>query len=649
MNSRTPSFWFVLERHENRIEAVRDSSPRFRVIVPAACRGGQSDDVEDPGDFEDADELLCACVVAWFRELARRYPSVQVSVTCPDVPEEDGRRQPSLEYASEDGFAYQVPLPWTAAEVGKGLSQTSIGKRLADLVFSERKVTPLDHQAAVLQRDFAGGRALLMWTMGSGKTRAAGLLGAKAIAAGEVRRVIVLAHKTNLGNWEATLSRMPQPEGTRTSFTIVGHAEFSHQAAKSDAWVEDAFVVVDESQVYRSLTPAMLFPVQQLQRARRLLCLSGTPLVNGAEDMAGFLCVVAGWDAGRSQAWVDRFVAGEEEEPGGRESLLAEVAQACAGRVSYYDPRVHTPELFAAKYPTIEHVDVRVPLTWHQALLHQFEELPSVVLYGTAVPLSTGNSYHTHTKQLMVSGLCLDDVTDDVAEIEAESPKLRVLLANLEAHHPEPQVVHSHYVEYGAHQVLSMLRHRHPDWTVRMITGATRAEDRTAWVEEFSRRAPAVIHVLIITDASATGTDVRGARAMHKLGRANNISTEQQIDGRCARYGSHKQGERLTIYNYIAVFDAARSEADVPDDIRDTAVEEMLSLALQAKRGVRKQLDERLRAPGGRLRVSSDILEALGLFRDELRTYEELLHEANLRKQQELDQILGVIREASLT
>lgn len=655
-NSRTPSFWFVVERRDNRVEAIRDSCPHFRVLTPPSFRGE---------DFECADlvELECACVVSWFRELARRYPCVQVTVSGRQDPSQDPARDPSrdpsqdhvrvlLEYVEED-VSHAVPLPWTESEMSRGLSQSSMGKRLCDLLFSEREVIPLDHQARVLHQDFAGGRSLLMWTMGSGKTRAAGLLSAQAIASGDVRRVIVVAHKTNLGNWELTLSRMPQPAGTRAAFTIVGHAEFSHQAAKSDAWVREAYLIVDESQVYRSLTPAMRFPVQQIQSAQRLLCLSGTPLVNGYEDMAGFLSVIAGWDPDRSLGWCDGF-AKSASPSADRTSLLAQVSEACAGHVSYYDPRVHTPELFAAKYPVIEHVDVRVPLTWHQALLHQFEELPSVLLFGATVPLSTGNSYHTHTKQLMVSGVCLDDVSDgaadDVLNVEAESPKLGALLSKLEIHHPDPQVVHSHYVEYGANQVWSMLKHRHPDWTVRMITGSTRADDRTAWVEEFSRRAP-VIHVLIITDASATGTDVRGARAMHKLGRANNISTEQQIDGRCARYGSHKQGDPLTIYNYIAVFDGERGRelALVPDEIRDTAIDEMLSLTLRAKRGVRKQMDLALERAGGRDRVSTDILTAMGLFRSDLQTYEELLHETNVRKQCELDEILGVIRAASST
>jgi hypothetical protein len=640
-----PSFWFVDERHDNRIEAVRDVEPQFVTLaLPQA--------LADKREFaqEEWEDFVYACLSLWFTELGRRFPAIRVSSLPMETLEslQDGSTsRPSVLYRHP--FSKRdVLMPISNWSVADLTQQRTLGKKLMGLLFPSAPVPePLPHQASLIRymRERPGWNTmLLMWTMGSGKTRAAGYV-AELLADAEathIDHVVILAHKTNLGNWEATMKDMRHARGA-LRFTIVGHAEYAQQAENIDH--SRALVVVDESQHFRSLTPAMQYSVERLRTARHLLCLSGTPLVNGAEDMAGFLALVCGWQVDRAKAW-----AAKVAQQGAVDVAPPEVADACRGRVSFYDPAVHTPDLFLKHYPVVDEVDVQVPLTWHQAVMHQLEECSTItILGGKLLPLPTNNSYHTHTKQILVTGSSVSDLrgaSDEVLQsIEDESPKIVALLRNLEVHFPEPQVVHSHFVEFGALQVFAILRWRHPEWRVEMITGATSAEERTRLVQDFgSRTSTPPIHVLIITDASATGTDVRGARAMHKLGRASNISTERQINGRCARYGSHEPGGKLTIYNYIATM---RGKTGDETEAMDVAVEEITRIAYHSRKGIHKAL---VRAEEtDREQLGRELMRALGLYDEGTQTYEEHLHVDNMRKQQQLDVLLKVIREQSVT
>lgn len=701
------TLWCPIVRKQNSIEVLRDAVPEVKIM------------------FDPRDNVLSPVVKATFHSILDPVEGATVEEETFGVTEglphsAAGPVKPPQLFFKWDNRWNKLASPWSVKDLRSqtGVRAKTIESRIRKLCLSGQQPKLLNHQEDVLlhfelnphlygrqprdvpkrERGF-----LLLWSMGSGKTRAA----SEVVGLGAPTRVIVVAHKTNLGQWEATLKGLYQRAGTWTHFVIVGHTEFARRSANEN-FVRNAVVILDEMQVYRSLTPAMQYPVSEIRNANQVLCLTGTPLVNGPDDMAGFLRLMGGMRLDEIDQWFKRYDRSGPEHT----SAITSVTRAVMRRVSFHDPRVHDPEGFTKHYPTIGEHYVGVALTWMQTMLHQVEETAEVVVYGKKVPLVTHNSYHTHTRHVMNTGghypvarlrqlatrgptagssaapvpshssrgsvsdgraedgsSVYEDLTSGAGEeleqsetgspgkdvetmsdvdllrtIERDSPKVRKIVKGLEQYYPAPQVVHSHFVEHGAYLVAAVLRWKHPKWKVEMITGATEGEERTHLVNAYNSGK---IHVLIITDASATGTDVHGTRAMWKMGLADNLSTERQTTGRVARFGSHKQGDDLTISTTIATFGAKLTRGYVPHHIREDVRSIVEHMADMHRRGVAKTIRER-----GGVDVD-DVLVQLGLLPDEdgrvaTETFEEKLLREVHEKQAALDELMHAIRAAAI-
>ena len=628
--------WLPLERRDNYIRARRDAAPRIKIFHTEALSA--ADLLPLRADAPHA-------TISFHRGDGE---GAAVEVRCGVTDE-------------------RLPVAWRAGREGVG----TLRHRLKRMLRTGRPapLSLLSHQEMLLRlaeegRIGAKKGLLLNWAMGSGKTFGAAFL--VACAGADVRRCVVVASNTNLSYWESTLAETPQMEGTRTTYEIMGYSELARRAALNPDYCRRAWVLVDECQMYRNLTPAMRPVVQALRRADQVVCLSGTPLVNGPEDIAGAAALICG-EAVDVESVRDR-----------------DLREMFKGRVHFYDPGVHTPIMFSKRYPTVTNVTVRVSMTWDQALEHQLQEMEAVLVGGKRLKLPTGNSYHTRTHQAMnyigefeprkVARYAFgrEDVCDEEkaakrrrTEVEGggrgkgeeearralrevardvweNMPKARYVLRNLELHYPSPQVVHGHFVESSVLPLAALVRHKHPDWRIEVITGCTGGMERARTVSEYNEGR---IHVLFITDASATGTDIKGTRAMHKLGQPNNLATERQTSARCVRYGSHAEGEPITLYSYIATFgDMKRAHeggAPPPPEVVEDAAEALRSISLHHNRAYHRAgvFDGMEILRGLRLCGSAVMGE---------RSLEEQIVDSNVQKQRTIDRMMDMIRAESL-
>lgn len=697
VRSPSPALWVPISEAKNQIEFVNDSFPEVLLLC-------------DPRDT-----MIAPVVRDALHDLFHAMDDAKLVVEIMEDKGEGGdtngkegsgkARCPQLYYRWDERWV-RLKAPWAPKDMtGGGVKSKTIVSRLKMMFRSDKQPPLLPHQLAILDR-FEERRCmyginvgdlseqekgfLLMWSMGSGKTRGASEL----VCMGAPKRVVVVAHITNLVQWKNTLKKMYQRAGTFTHFLIVGQTQLSKLTYENPSFLRGAVVIVDEVQYYRNLTMVMRRDADAIRRANQVICLSGTPLVNSDDDMAGFLRVVLGYKEQSIDRWFDRFHNESKQE---RNLALRELRVACEGRISVYDPKVNDPEVFAKMYPVITEKYVPVALTWDQIMLHQFEETEHIQIDGKRLPLATHNSYHTHTRNVMITSgtyptarlrrlagatkkpkgksttgkgageakedqevmrgddvmemmnheqeVSYDDMTDTqlLCAIWNESPKVQAIVKGLSKYFPEPQVVHSHFVVHGAYLVAAVLRWKYPSWRVEMITGETRGDIRHKKVTEFSEGK---IHVLIITDASATGTDVHGARAMWKMGIANNVGTERQTIGRVARFGSHKEGQPLDIYTMIASFGNKIEKGPVPHHVRSLMSDMVRDMAALHRATIFRSIQQH----GVNV---DDVLIQMGLMPDKDGDYEVTTFEQDLltdikKKQKKIDILIETIQSASI-
>jgi len=515
---------------ENRVEVLKVLHPTLTLAVLDDCP-------------------LCHVAQAFFEA----EPSVRLRVRrardTGDLPP-PGRKSsarsaafPALTYRV-DGVDRPVPLP----ELHDGAKPSTLTLRLRR--HFRCQIRPLrDHQRDLLQR--FEGRSLqarhtpaftVMWQMGSGKT-----LGATSLlVAQRVPRSVVVANNTNIGYWVEHLRLTPfapLPGGAERDVvlrvTVMGYAAFRQECDAPGALRRCDCLVLDEAHYFRNHTQGMQMAMAAVRGAKNVLLLTGTPLVNAADDAVGMLALT---DTGRTARWE------AEHEATGTLPTPAQVQAFLQGHVSWFDPRLHQPLMFARHYPTLVDEVVRVPMSWPQTLEYLLGVKAVCRLGPAQIHRSKSNRYNCLTR-----AIC-NAPTDPAAE----SPKLREVCQRVRGLLGQgPQVVHSSLVESGIKRLHRMCLAaddaRLTDATMGMITGSTPNEARETIRTRYNRGRLAV---LFISDASQFGLDLVATRAIHLVEPHRNLSTESQTTARATRMGSHTKCDYSTVlrFKYVSTF-----------------------------------------------------------------------------------------------
>ncbi|KAG5182852.1 P-loop containing nucleoside triphosphate hydrolase protein [Tribonema minus] len=430
----------------------------------------------------------------------------------------------------------------------------------------------------------------LLFQMGSGKTLTALLCALELPALGSTSpTVCVVCDKSLVGQWAAAIRRLHCPAGFTFAVLSANAFEKRMKAGQIPRLARDTdLLIVDEAQSFRNLTARQKEMAGAVRSFRRVLLLSGTPIVNSAQDAVGFAFLTAG-------------------------RADAPLRQASAGHVLCYDPRLCPG---AAKlYPSVETEVHRVPMTWPQALKYAASRNNSTTMVLDGESWSVHRPINNRYSQALVSVLNMP-----FGDAET-SPKMLALVANVAAG-PLPAVVYSCRVERGVAPLVELLKKE--GLRVGAIDGSVAsAKERTAIVRAYNGGA---LDVLVLSPASARGTDLLGTASFHLLEPHNNLSEERQTLARAIRLRSHagRVFSVVHVHHYVAHAPTAACPAS------DGA-------ALEA--GLREVFGEGCRYPA---RVIAPAVTAL-LAEQGGRTHDEQQVEDNMAKAREVDACMAEI------
>lgn len=520
---------------------------------------------------------ICDLVVTFFRSAAEVSLQVyqgNVRTMAPPPPASQARsaEYPRVEYHQEpvrkkstgtgasNSHIHTVPLP----QMHDGAPPATLLRRLKASFF--RKRTMLREHQNDLLRAFRPAPGFMQerhtpaftvfWEMGSGKT-----LGAVALLLyQQSTQNMVVCNNTNVGYWVKHIIStvppqpvQPQERDVVLSFEVAGYTAFRTAFDEPSSLRHYTCVVLDEAHYFRNSTQGMKSAVTAIHQAKNVLLLTGTPLVNAADDVVGMLQLI---DMDQKRNWEKDFPTAES---GVRRSLPSPelVTTFLRNHVSWFDPRVHRPRMYQKFYPQLEDKIVKVPMTFPQTI--EYLMAARAVVHFGPYPVHQGrsNRYNCLTRA----------VCNAPSGQPLQSPKLHQVLHYLRKHVGEgPQLVHSSLVDTGVVPLKSLCQKEGLAAPTKMdlITGATPNEKREQTRQRFNKGK---LDVMFISDASQFGMDLAGTRAIHLVEPHLNKQNENQTTARAVRMGSHTKSDYKTVkrYKYISTFPNPRemTEADL--------------------------------------------------------------------------------------
>lgn len=423
----------------------------------------------------------------------------------------------------------RVPFPKMAgwlkeADLRRDVSLQPQQSRVADEVVDQ-------------QHDTGRSRMLLYHGLGSGKTLSA-LAAAEAL--GAPATAIVPASLRN--NFTKERDRFVDPS-SGVPMSVMSHTGLAlgNEAANPDT------LIVDEAQRFRNSesgqTKALL---EAAKRAKNVMLLSGTPVVNSPGDFAPMYSILTGKGmAGRD--FEERYTS-QGEHPnllarlfGARETgpglvRKDDLRRNLAGKIDYYKPAKSDVE--------VQREDVNVDLSPEQErVINRMmsdvpESLMSRALAGrlSERDMTRFSAFLTGPRQVGLSTAPFKRQTP--SEAFAESPKLQAAMANLrktlDGNPKAKALIFSNFIDAGIKPYAAGLADA--GIPAAAFTGALSDKERKAVVDDYNNDR---IRAVLLGPSGTEGLSFRGTRLTQELDPHWNTVRGQQAAGRGLRYDSH--------------------------------------------------------------------------------------------------------------
>lgn len=401
---------------------------------------------------------------------------------------------------------------------------------------------PLPHQkhlAENCKKILEGGSFLLYWSMGSGKTRGA----LQFLYECPEDEVFIVCSNTMIHQWKKQIQQGLQRPGTATVFYILGYQEFSARVYDDPNLVRDKFVVVDEAHRYRNYSKPMQEDMSGLFTAKFLLLLTGTPVVNDAQELIGMTALM------NKQLYNTDKIKDKKNQRNPEDFKITpeQVRQAFKGKVSYYDAAKDPVDKRRLEFPKVIEHKIEVPLSWAQTFEH-LTEVRDLSFAGYDLYNGKKNRYDSMTRS----------VCNGVKSADGKfiSTKLDQIAKDVPKHIAEgKQVIYTHLIDLGVKPIKDAILKNAPSIKMAEITGKVSGAAREAAQDKFNSGR---IELLILTDAGHEGLDLKGGHGITLTEPHQNLQSENQTINRVARYKSHshlKPEERVVhVYKYISTF-----------------------------------------------------------------------------------------------
>ena len=407
-------------------------------------------------------------------------------------------------------------------------------------------VTPQEHQQRVADRITDDDARLLVYHgLGTGKSLASILAAeqAKEQSGGDYG---VVAPASLIPNFEKEITKFTDNELPNTmSYTGMG-------LGKKFKNPVDTLIVDEAHRLRNPLSKSNKAIADQAASARRLMLLSGSPVVNSPADLASPLSMLTNVNI-TPKEFKQRFVGKREVRPGffarlrgvdpGEESFVTnedQLRELIKGHVDYqpsknpegvdvHEEVIHTP-LSKEQFRIQNAVRERIPLKLRWKLDREFPL--------SAVESKKLNAFLSGLRQISLSTQSFRADKDPFVAFQ-QSGKLTKALSNLKAvldtDERKKALVYSNYVGAGLEPYAAALASEKVPYG--MFHGGVPAIDRKKAIDDYNEGR---LRALLIGPAGAEGISTRGTSLIQLLDPHWNETRSRQATGRGLRFDSHE-------------------------------------------------------------------------------------------------------------
>lgn len=412
----------------------------------------------------------------------------------------------------------------------------------------------LEHQK-VLQKTFKEnlpGAYLLYWEMGSGKTL--GILSALFSLSEIPKKISIVCSISMIDYWVNNLLDFHTRDQT-FDVEVMGYSYFENKFLEDfeekgiRKEMSKRIFIVDEAHHYRNMSSNMVRALYKYSFAEKIYLLTGTPLVNSADE---------------SKMWATFFKIDSAlpSENSASSEYINWIQANLKDRIMYFNPEMSKNMKNGGSYPDVEEKTIKIEMTWMQTLMYFLSE-GSPTFLGITIITSKKNNGLSLFKQ--VANGYKNSRTGQFI-----SPKNEFLIkANSnEKEYPFPHVIFSGNLETGVEDIYKKLKNNGDPSSISIITGNTNAIERQEIVDEYNKGKK---KNLLISRVGNEGINLLGTGTLFITTRHENEESANQTKARVVRYESHLNSElkKVKIIDLLSIFPTYSPSKEEKDELGD--------------------------------------------------------------------------------
>lgn len=427
-----------------------------------------------------------------------------------------------------------------------------------DVVFNT--VTILPHQLKVYEylKQSKHKGLLLYHKMGSGKTISSIYTAIKL-----KRQTIIIGPKSSRKSFYDDLLKLSSifkfnPE----MFKFYTFQKIQNMLQSQFDIFNDKIIIIDEAHHLRNQTTQMMFIINSLSFAYKIILLSGTPIINHPVDMCVLVNIVKQKEVlPTDKSLFDFYYMNDTINLNAftntNTNYFKEIdvlKEKLSNAISYYEPSNNADKLKINKlYPKVnlsyeqlveyKNYIVKFVNPESKHIVHLETDINTELFNIDFITMDVKkkNAFLSATRQLSNT---LNNSTD--------SPKFAELI-EIVKNGPKPAVIYSNYLANGIYPISLILNNK--QITFKIIKGTTTSDNMNKIINEYNNR---LFDVLLISSAASESINLLKTRQFHVLEPHFNEAKINQVVGRAIRYKSHDDlppNERtIDIYYWCSVF-----------------------------------------------------------------------------------------------
>ena len=318
----------------------------------------------------------------------------------------------------------------------------------------------------------------------------------------------------------------------------------------------DKIIIIDECHHLRNQTKQMMFIINSLHLAYKIILMSGTPIINHPVDIAVLINIIKNKEVMTTDKSLFDFYYIEDINNNNYDVTfknIEELKEKLSNAISYYEPKngsilkidIEYPKTYLSTAQLIEYKNYIVKLInpISKRIVHLETDINAEdfnVDFQT-LDIKKKNAFLTATRQL-----------SNTVNNDSNAPKILKIIEHIKKG-PKPVLVYSNFLANGIYPISVNLNKE--NISHKIIKGSTSQEKMSKIINEYNERK---FDVLLISSAASESITLLNTRQIHILEPHFNESKINQVIGRAIRYKSHDKlpiNERqITIYHWLSIF-----------------------------------------------------------------------------------------------